>query len=266
MKETNITMFSADVLTLIFSACDKPAQRAIVNTSSRWHQIMYKVRENNARAALRLLGPRDDIDKVDKPMQQQYYEKMRLVDQRAKRLADWFSSTPPNPKYTGEFLALGLFGGGEQEFKSFASYDMDRHVFHDDQFYPHVIILRAIEKYSFSHAATCPLDNMHTSFLEVLISSSKPFLLKCYLEHFHAEVSLNEEKNEEHSLEVAQYEQVGTRRLEVMEILAEYGAILNSDRLNTLFEDIKDDDNFDLHRWSLLANKIENNAIKLKRI
>ncbi len=254
MKETNLTMFYNDALKLIFNACDTESQKAIAHTSSQWHQIMFKIREDKAKEALKSLGQADLVNSEKMTFQQQYSEKMLLLDQRAKRLADWFTSTPPNPKYTGEFIPLGMFGGGHQEFRSFASNDMNKHIFQDNQFFPHIIIERAIKKYGYSHAATCPLDTMHTNILEVFVSSNNPHLLKNYLDKFHDNVYLNVENQEGELLfEVASYEQQGVQRLEVMEILIEYGAVIQSDRLNNMFENIKDDDDFDFSRWNAIT-------------
>jgi hypothetical protein len=261
MKKTCITAFYGDVLTLIFSASDSETQNAIAGTSKRWHELMFKIREHKALAALRLFGPREAVDSEKVSLQQQYYEKMQLLDQRAKRLADWFSSSPPNPKYTGEFIPLGMFGGADQEFKSFASYDLEKNVFQDDLFFPHIIIGRAIKKYGLSHATSCPLDSKHSRFLEVLVFSRNPHILRNYLKNFHEEVEINEENIEgELPFEIASYEHESTVQFDVFKILIEHGAIVPPEKLNEIFESIKDDIDFDLSEWHKLVSMLKTNA------
>lgn len=258
MKKTELTMFYPDALALVFSACDAETQSAINHTSRHWHQIMFKIRENKAKIALQLLGPAPLEAQEKVSFQQQLHEKMQLLDLRAKRLADWFSKTPPNPKYTGEFIQLGLFGGGPQDFKSFASYDLAEHVFHDELFFPHTIIERAMKKQGLSHNATCPLDTEKIGLMELFISFKQPQVLKSYLERFHAEISINNENAEGLNLfEVVICSHECPEIFTVLDILIDYGATLNSDGLNQIYDELKEDPNFDLNKWEGLVSKIK---------
>jgi hypothetical protein len=49
-----------------------------------------------------------------------------LLDQRAKRLTDWFTSSPPNSKYTGK---ANFITGDIQLFRKYAATDLEQNVF-----------------------------------------------------------------------------------------------------------------------------------------